>query len=110
MVVPIPGQLDPHPVNVQGIRATVDGRKVQVELRWWSGVAPCNVLDKVTVVQSDEDRTITLTAIEGHGAQDVVCIDIAQLTGTIVDLGELPAGSWTIQAAGDADPITVEVS
>lgn len=108
-VSPIPGQLDPHPVNVQAIRASVDGRHVQVELRWWSGVAPCSVLDSVQVARSDGDRTIGLTVIQGAGARDVACIDIAQLTATVVDLGDLEPGSWTIRAAGDAAPVVVDI-
>jgi len=108
-VVPIRGQLDLHPVSVQGLRASVDGRDVKVELRWWSGVAPCSVLDSVTIERDEDAQTIRLTAVEGHGPQDVACIDIAQLTATIVDLGELAPGGWVISATGDAAPLTVEV-
>lgn len=107
--VPQPGQLDPHPVNVQRIRTAVDGRHVQVELRWWSGVPPCSVLDSVTVAMADDTRTIALTVNEGAGGRGVACIDIAQLTGTIVDLGDLAPGQWTISAAGDAPPVSIEV-
>lgn len=105
-----PGQLDRHPVSVQRLRVTVDGRHVLAELRWWSGVAPCSVLDSVAVDRSDDAKTIVLTAIEGAGAQGVACIDIAQLTATIVDLGDLPAGHWTISAAGDAAPVEIDIS
>lgn len=104
-VVPQPGQRDPRPVNVQRIRVAATGRHVTVELRWWSGVAPCNVLDSIDVVR--DGTTVTMTAKEGSGAQNVACIDIAQLKATAVDLGELAAGSWTIAATGDAAPVTI---
>jgi hypothetical protein len=108
VVVPQRGQQDLRPVNVQLIRASVDGRHVTVELRWWSGVAPCTVLDSV---QIDRDgTTFTLTPEEGSSGQAVACDDIAQLKATIVDLGELAPGSYTIKASGDAQPITVVVT
>ena len=48
--------------------------------------------------------------IEGSGRGDVACIDIAELKATVVNLGVLAAGTWTISAAGDAPPVTLEVS
>jgi hypothetical protein len=107
-VVPQPGQQDLHPVNVQMIRSAIDGRHLTIELRWWSGVAPCTILDSVQV---DRDGTIfTLTPQEGSSGQPIACDDIAQLKATIVDLGNLDPGSWTIKASGDAAPITVVVT
>ena len=108
-VSPVAGQRDPHPVNVQLVRAAADGRHVTVELRWWTGVAPCSVLDSVTVATDAAAHTVLLAAIEGSGAGDIACIDIAQLTATTVDLGELAAGSWTISATGDAAPVTLDL-
>lgn len=107
IVVPKPGQLDPMPVSVSGLLVNVDGRHVTVRLAWTSGVEPCYTLDSVRV---DRDgNTITLTALEGHGADDVACIEIAMFKATIVDLGELEPGTYVIQARGDAPPQTIEI-
>jgi hypothetical protein len=109
-VNPQPGQLNPQAVNVGLIRAAAgDDGKVSVELRWYSGVAPCNNLDSVRVTRDDDARTIQLTVIEGNGPGDVACIDIAQLKSTVVDLGVLAAGTWTISAQGDASAIEVTI-
>jgi hypothetical protein len=107
VVVPQRGQMDLRAVNVQLIRASVEGRHVTVELRWWSGIAPCSVLDSVAVAR--DGTTITLSPSEGSSARDVACVDLAQLKATVVDLGELEPGTWTIKASGDAEPVTVEV-
>jgi hypothetical protein len=42
-------------------------------------------------------------------APDTVCIEIAQFKATIVDLGELEPGTWTVVAAGEALPVTVTI-
>ena len=109
-VSPTQGLINQHPVNVQLVRATAGAAGVTAELRWWSGVAPCSVLDSVHVENDSADWTIKLIVIEGSGPGDVACIDIAQLKVTAVDLGNLAAGTWTIRAQGDAPAITLEVS
>ena len=109
LVVPKPGQLDPNPVSAAGLAVSVDGRHVTVRLTWWSGVEPCYVLDSVRVIR--DGQTITLTAFEGHGPGDAVCIEIAQLKATVVDLGELEPGTYVIDVEpGDATPVTIEVT
>jgi hypothetical protein len=109
-VKPSPGRLNPRTVNVQLVRAVVnaDGTAT-ADLRWWSGVAPCSELDRVEMIADDSAKTITLKVIEGSGAADVACIDIAQLTATAVDLGKLASGTWTITAEGDAPKIPLDV-
>lgn len=109
-VTPANGLLDLHPVSVQLVRAVInaDGT-VTADLRWWSGVAPCNQLSSVNVVRDDTSKTIRFTVIEGSGGGQVACIDIAQLTATQVELGTLATGSWTISAQGDAPAITLDV-
>lgn len=109
-VVPAAGLINQHPVNVQRVRAATDDQGVTAELRWWSGVAPCNALDSVQVDKDEAARTIKLTVIEGSGPGDMACIDIAQLKATVVDLGKLAAGTWTISAGGDAPAIELEVA
>jgi hypothetical protein len=107
LVAPQPGQKDLHPVSVVLARAAVDGHHVSIELRWWSGIAPCSVLDSVQVQR--DATTFTLTPMEGSSGQPVACEDIAQLKATVVDLGDLDSGTYTIKASGDAPATTVTV-
>jgi hypothetical protein len=109
-VSPAPNLSNQHPISVQLLRGIVqsDGTAL-VEMRWWSGVAPCNQLDRVDVVRDDAARTVRLTVIEGSGAGDIACIDLAELRATTVNLGALAAGRWTISAEGDAPAIPLDV-
>jgi hypothetical protein len=108
---PVPGQLNPVPVAVWKMEPSIDGRHVQVLLSWWSGPAPCSVLDSVEVERSGS--TITMTPREGAdpaaGNGQLACPAIAMLRGTIVDLGELEPGTWTLVANGDLAPITITI-
>lgn len=108
IVVPKPGRLNVHPVGASKIEARVDGRRVLVRVSWWSGVEPCHVLDSVLVERTATNITITIR--EGADRLDVACIEIAMLKATIVDLGELEPGTYTISAGGEATPIQVTVS
>ena len=107
---PMANLLNPHPVNVQLVRGMqeADGTIV-ADLRWWSGVAPCNQLDHVEIAKDDATRTIRFTVFEGSGPGDMACIDIAQLNATTVDLGTLAAGGWKLSAEGDALEINLDV-
>jgi hypothetical protein len=107
---PAQGLVDQHPVRVQLVRALVnpDGT-VTADLRWWSGVAPCSQLDHVEIDLDAAARSVRLQVIEGSGAGDIACIDIAQLSATTVNLDLLAHGTWTISADGDAPPITLDV-
>jgi hypothetical protein len=109
IVVPRPGQLDVHPVPAETLRATVDGRSVEVSVDWWTGVEPCTILDTIIVQRGDASFAITLN--EGRGPEDVACIAIAELHRTFIDLGELEPGTYTIRdATGGAPDIEVVVS
>jgi hypothetical protein len=82
---------------------------VLVKISWYGGVAPCSVLDSVHVDKGQ--KTIALTVIEGSSDQTAVCPDLAMLKATIVDLGELDPGPWTITAPGsDAAPIQLTIA
>jgi hypothetical protein len=107
---PVPGQLNPIAASVWRMEPSVDGRHVTVLLSWWSGVAPCSVLDSVDVVRVG--MTITMTPRDGAdpaAGEQAVCPAIAMLRGTIVDLGELGPGTWTLIANGDLAPVTITV-
>jgi hypothetical protein len=109
-VTPAQGLVDQRQVNVQLVRAVVnDDGSVTADLRWWSGVAPCNQLDHVEIDKDDDAKTIRLKVIEGSGKGDMACIDIAQLKATQVDLGDLAAGAWKISAETDAPEIALDV-
>jgi hypothetical protein len=108
LVTPRAGQLNPHPVSVAKLQTSIDGRHVLVKATWYSGVEPCNVLDSVKVDRVG--NTISITLLEGTGDPNAMCIEIAVLKATIVDLGDLEPGTWTIQSPnGEAPPVTIAI-
>ena len=109
VVIPKPGQKNPHEVGATTLQASVDGRHVLVKVIWYSGVEPCNVLDSIKVDRADS--VVTIGLVEGSSDPNAMCIEIAQLKATIVDLGDLAPGTWTIRASsGDARAIQVTIS
>jgi hypothetical protein len=108
LVEPNPAALMPHDASATRLIPALNGRRLAVQVEWWSGVAPCTVLAGVAV---DRDgTTISLTVKDGIGDRDAMCIEIAELHATIVDLGELEPGTYTIRATGEAAPIQVTIS
>jgi hypothetical protein len=57
-------------------------------LVYWSGVAPCNVLDRVELKESDDK--VVATVYEGASAEksDALCIEIAVLKAVEITLDE----------------------
>ena len=109
LVTPHPGTINPHPVSVQSIVTNVDGRHVTAKLTWTSGVEPCHVLDSVVV--SRDGSAIDVTVVEGAADANAICIDLAKTKSTIVDLGELEPGTYTIAATNSQiPPVSVTVS
>jgi hypothetical protein len=109
LVRPQPGQKDPRPVAPTKLESSVDGRHVLVKVSWYSGIEPCSVLDSVTVVRAGTE--IAVTPLEGIGDPDAICIEIAVLKATIVDLGDLEPGTWRITTpTGDAAPIELTIA
>ncbi len=107
LVIPRPGQHDPHPVSPTKLEASVDGRHVLVKVTWYGGVEPCSILDSVKVERAGTD--IAITPFEGSGGGDVMCIEIAVLKATIVDLGDLEPGAYRISAPNSEAP-AVEIT
>jgi hypothetical protein len=108
LVAPVAGLSGVHPVGAASLETALSGRDLKVKVTWWSGIAPCSVLAGVDVAR--DGNTITLTVREGSGAApDTACIDIAQLKGTVVDIGELEPGTYTVAAFGAAAPVTVTI-
>jgi hypothetical protein len=109
LVIPRPGQQDPHPVVATSLEPNVSGRRVVVKLTWYSGVEPCNVLDSVKVESAGNE--FILTIIEGTSDPGAICMELAQLKATIVDLGELEPGQYTVSSpGGEAQPAVVTIS
>jgi hypothetical protein len=110
IVVVHPGQADlreVHPVQLSSM-INASGRVI-VRVRWWGGIEPCEVLDSVAVARDGSTFTITARVGSQPGGQ-AVCIDIARDTATLVDLGVLTSGRYTIRPSiGDATPVTVTV-
>jgi len=108
LVVPKPGQLDVHPIAADSLAAKVEGRHVTVTITYTSGVEPCSVLDTIIVARGN--KTFAITLREGHGPGNQVCIMIARIMKTQVDLGELDPGTYTISdSMRGADPTQVTV-
>jgi hypothetical protein len=107
IVVPRPGRLAVHEVGVFHLEARVQAGHAIVRASWWSGVEPCSVLDSVIVERVGSQ--IQLTVREGSDQLGVACIEIAMLKATDIDLGTLPAGTYTVSASGEAPPIQVVI-
>lgn len=92
LVSPRPGQVDVRPIAWE--EATAVGER-RVELRFVSGVEPCNVLDSVEVDYRKNEVEITLFEGRAPSDEDVACIEIAVEKRTIVELEE-PLGGRKI--------------
>ena len=107
-VEPQPGQQMVHPVAITELIARVSGNRVELNAKWWSGVEPCSVLDSIEVAR--EGTTFTIGLFEGTSDPDAMCIAVAVEKVTLVDLGELASGTYTVRASmGEAPDITVTV-
>ena len=107
-VRPVPGRANPHPVAPVKLEAQVDGRRVLVRVSWYGGIEPCSVLDSVKVTRSGND--IQITPFEGASDPNAICIEIAVLKATVVDLGEPDPGTWRILSPGsEAPPVQVTI-
>ncbi|GII30736.1 hypothetical protein [Planotetraspora mira] len=74
-VTPVGNTINPRKVPWISATPTDDGKALDVV--WWSGVEPCNMLDRVEVAETAD--TVAVTLWEGHDRRqpDAVCIDIA---------------------------------
>jgi hypothetical protein len=107
--VPKPGQLDIHPVAMTTLTASVSGHHVVIRADWVSGVEPCSTLDSILVATGP--GTFSITIREGHGAEQVMCIDIAKFKHALIDLGDLAPGTYSVtDSQSGATPIQVVVS
>jgi hypothetical protein len=83
-VTPVGDALQPH--EIAWTRATPSAAGTSLDIVWWSGVAPCTVLDRVEVREGAGEVTVTLN--EGHDrrAPNVDCNEIAVYNTTTVKL------------------------
>ncbi|WP_152992475.1 hypothetical protein [Nonomuraea pusilla] len=83
-VKPTGDAVNPHKVQWTSAKPVAKGTKVK--LTWWSGVAPCTVLDRVKVKETSKRVTITLYEGASPKAKGVSCIMIAIEKTTTVRL------------------------
>jgi hypothetical protein len=107
LVTPVAGLLGIRAIGANKLEPAVNGTDVAVRISWVSGVEPCSVLAGVTVAR--DGNTFKLTVMEGSKGEGMACIEIAMFKATIVDLGKVDPGTYTITAFGDAPAVTVEV-
>lgn len=93
LVEPRPGMANVQPRPWEEAVVADDGRTV--EIRFWSGVEPCSVLDRVEVDAAPEQVVITLFEGSDPAEPDAVCIEIAKRKAVRVTLDE-PVGDREI--------------
>jgi hypothetical protein len=107
LVIPRAGADRGYRVRPVGLRVGVGGDgRAWARVTWWGGIPSCYVLRPVHVHRSG--YTITLSLREGSDAPPgTVCADIAMRKAVLVDLGQLPPGSYTVVAGGKRATLTV---
>jgi hypothetical protein len=110
IVVAHPGMANVHPAHPYELASRIDATgHVIVRVRWWGGIEPCGTLDSVVVRRDGSAFTLTVQ-LGSQPGQNVACIEIARDTATLVDLGVLGSGTYSVRAdPGDAPPLTVQV-
>jgi hypothetical protein len=97
VVEPEPGMADVRPIRFEHAVVGDDDRTVSID--FWSGVAPCSVLDHVDV--SHGNAAVTITLYEGHdpAAGQVACPAIAMQKRVVVTLDEPLDGRKIVDGA-----------
>lgn len=106
-VQPTPGLLSIHDVRAAGLSAVANAGHIQATVSWWSGPPPCSALAEVHVERSG--NAFTLTIREGAVQLGIACPAMAMAKATVVDLGAVPAGTYTVGATGVHAPVQVVV-
>jgi hypothetical protein len=75
-----------HVHKVRWIKAQPVSKGRALKLTWWSGVAPCTVLDRVQVKTTAKRATVTVYEGTSPKAKGVMCIMIAVQKTTTVKL------------------------
>lgn len=106
-VSPVPGLLNVHDVHASGVTARAERSHIIATVTWWSGPPPCTALSEVAVARSGS--AFTLTVREGAQQLGVACPALAMAKATVVDLGAVAPGTYTVGATGVTTPATVVV-
>lgn len=96
-VTPTPGMAGVHSIGWDSATVGDDDRTVTV--RFWSGIAPCYVLDHVDLIERPDAVTITLYEGSDPSAGDVACPEIAELKATTLTLSAPLAGRPLVDGA-----------
>jgi len=83
-ISPDPTVVDAHPQPWESVSVAADGTSLTVY--FWMGVEDCNGLQSVDVTPTDSGIDLLLMTGMPAGAEDLVCIQIAQLYRTEVAL------------------------
>jgi hypothetical protein len=97
IVVPRSGMTGVRPIAFDSATVRPDDRTVDV--RFWSGIEPCSVLDHVDVAYGSDTVTITLFEGSDPSAGTVACPDIAALKQVTVLLDQDLAGRRIVDGA-----------
>jgi hypothetical protein len=97
IVVPRPGMADVRPTAFTSATVLPDDRTVDV--RFWSGIEPCSVLDHVDVAYGTDTVTITLFEGSDPSAGMVACPAIAVSKQVTVPLDQDLAGRRIVDGA-----------
>ena len=97
IVVPRSGMTNVRPIAFTSAIVGPDDRTVEV--RFWSGIEPCSVLDHVGVAYATDAVTITLFEGSDPSAGMVACPDIAVLKQVTVPLDQDLAGRRIVDGA-----------
>ena len=97
IVVPRSGMANIRPIAFTSASVRSDDRTV--DIRFWSGVEPCSVLDHVDVAYGTDAVTITLFEGSDPSAGMVACPDLAMLKQVTVELDQDLAGRRIVDGA-----------
>jgi hypothetical protein len=97
IVVPRSGMANVRPIAFTSATVRPDDRTIDV--RFWSGVEPCSVLDHVDVAYGTDTVTITLFEGSDPSAGMVACPDIAVSRQVTVPLDQELAGRRIVDGA-----------
>lgn len=87
------------PRKVRWLKATPAKDRRSLRVVWWSGVEPCNVLDRVTVKETSKKVTVTLWEGPSSKVKNAVCIEIAIQKVTTVKLKKPLGGRKIVDGA-----------
>lgn len=103
ILTPTPGLDNPNPAAIDSVHSTADNK---LEVRFYNGVQECYGVDRVEVVETDTEVSLTVFtgSLPGNAAR--VCIDLAQLQAVAVTL-DAPLGERAVVDGSSGAPVAV---